>query len=205
MTVLREVLVLSVLIVLFIGSGAGLAIGVGLLLRAQATLAFFSRANRWVSSGMDVTARQDRPVRGPASLTDGQRRFAGAVFALGGAGAALFLAVGGNLPTLVAARGAAWVMSMVLADAIRWFLVIGCTGAAAIGVLLLFFPRGWVALEARANRWCSTQTFFAQADAMHSPIDRWIERSPRPAGVVIAVLSAISVTTFGVLLFSHLY
>ena len=59
---------------------------------------------------------------------------------------------------------------------------------------------GLARLEARANHWHSTRQFFARTDVMHTPLDRWIEQSPRPAGVLITILSLVAVTAFAALL-----
>ncbi|HZQ71812.1 MAG TPA: hypothetical protein VFB08_02775 [Burkholderiales bacterium] len=202
MATLREVLVQSVLIVLLLGSLAGIGIGIVLVLRAQAALGLFARLNHWVMSRADLRAREEYPVREHSSLTGSQRRIAGAIFASGGAFAAVVLASMPKIPAaaLLQARGGLWAASFVVADAVRWLLVLGCIGAFGAGVLLLFFPATWAALEQRANRWHSTKQFFAQSDVMHLPLDRWVERSPRPAGAVIMLLSLISLAAFAALL-----
>ena len=75
--------------------------------------------------------------------------------------------------------------------------------ALILGVALLFSPDIWARLEERANRWRSTQHFFASGDAMHLPLDRWVERSPRFAGGLITLLSAIALAAFGIF-YKHL-
>jgi len=204
MAMLREIVVQALLIALLLGSAAGVAVGIALVSRAQSTLAFFRRMNHWVTSRIDQKAREEHPVAGPASFSTPQRRLAGIVFALGGAFAVIALTSTPKIPaTLLQARGALWTASLMLADVVRWILVIGCTGSVIVGILLLFFPQAWARLEARANHWHSTQQFFARTDVMHTPLDRWIEQSPRPAGVLITILSLVGVTAFAVLLLWH--
>lgn len=202
MAALREVLVQSLLIVLILGSFAGVATGVALLVQAQAALAFLRRMNRWVNNRIDDKAREEHPVATTTALTAPQRRLAGTVFAVGGAYAAVMLLSTPKIPavTLLQARGAVWTISFFLADVLRWILIVGCAAATVIGILLLFFPAAWARIEARANRWHSTREVFARADVMHTPLDQWIERSPRVAGALVAVFSMVAVAAFAILL-----
>jgi hypothetical protein len=203
MAALREVLVQSLLIVLLLGSFAGIAIGVGLVIRTHAMLAFFGRMNRWVLSRMDSKAREEHPVGGASTLTSPQRRIAGTAFVLGGAFSAAVLATMPKIPAaaMLQARGGLWTMSLLLADALRWLLIVGCVFATVAGIMLIFFPDAWRRLEERANRWHSTKRFFTQTDTMHMPLDHWIERSPRAAGGLIALLSLVALIAFAALLF----
>lgn len=202
---LREVLVQSVLILLLIGSVAGFVIGLALLVRSEPTLLFFRRVNRWVATGIDIKAREERPVAGSTAMTPTQRRVAGSVFTIAGGFSAAVLASMPAIPAaaLLQARGPVWAFSLLLSDFLRWFLAVGCTGAAIVGILLVFFPETWTRVEAWANRWHSTQRLFADGDVMHMPLDRWIERAPRPAGALITVLSVVAVVAFATLLHLH--
>ena len=202
MAALREVIVQSLLILLLLGSVAGIAVGVGLVIRTQAMLGFFARMNRWVLSRMDSKAREEHPVGGASALSSSQRRIAGTAFVLGGAFSAAVLATMPKIPAaMLQARGGLWTVSLLVADALRWLLIVGCVFATVAGIMLIFFPDAWRRLEERANRWHSTRRFFAQTDTMHMPIDHWIERSPRPAGALIAVLSLVALIAFAALLF----
>ena len=202
MTALREVIVQSLLILLLLGSVAGIAVGVGLVIRTQAMLGFFARMNRWILSRIDSKAREEHPVGGASTLSSPQRRIAGTVFVLGGAFSAAVLATMPKIPAaaVLQARGGLWSISMVLADSVRWLLILGCVFATVAGIMLIFFPDAWRRLEERANQWHSTKRFFAQTDVMHMPLDRWIERSPRPAGALIAALSLVALIAFAALL-----
>ena len=200
MATLREVLVQSLLIVLLLGSFVGVATGVALVVQAQAALDFLRRMNRWVTNRIDQKAREEHPVGATRALSAPQRRVAGTAFTLGGAYAAILLASAPKIPaaTLLQARGVLWAVYLFLADVLRWVLVVGCTAAVVIGVLLLFFPAAWTRIEARANGWYSTREVFARADVMHTPLDQWIERSPRLAGALVAALSLIAVAAFAI-------
>jgi hypothetical protein len=203
MAAVRDILITSLLIALLLGSASGVLIGIGLAARAQATLQFFRRMNRWGLSWLDIKAREERPVPGSTSLSPMKRNIAGTAFVLGGGFAAYVLTVSAKAPAIVVERvwGKVSIVSLLLVEVIRWILVVGCVFAVVVGVLLLFFPEAWTRLEAVSNRWKSTSGFFNEADAMHTPVDRWVESSPRTAGIVIAALSVVSVAAFGALLY----
>jgi hypothetical protein len=205
MALLREMLIQAFILMLLVGSVVGVAVGVGLVARTEATLAFFRRMNRWALSGIEARAREERPTAEASALSPAKRRFAGVSFVIGGVFAVAVLASMPKIPAaaLLQARGALWVASFMLADALRWLLIIGCSVGTIVGVLLLFFPNTWMRLERRANRWYSTKRFFAETDVMHTPLDRWIERAPRPAGALIAILSVVSLVAFAGLLILH--
>jgi hypothetical protein len=85
----------------------------------------------------------------------------------------------------------------------RWFMVAGGLTAVAVGVMLLFFPRAYRALEERANHWYSTRQALTGGDSMRMSLDRWVEAYPRPAGAIIACLSVIAALAFAALVFSR--
>ena len=203
MAAVRDILITSLLIVLLLGSTTGVLIGIGLAARAQAALDFFRRINRWSVTWLDVRAREERPVSTSTSLSPMKRNFAGAAFVLGGGFAASVLTMSAKAPAIVVERvwGKLSIISLLLVEVIRWILVVGCVFAVVVGVLLVFFPAAWTRLESVSNQWKSTSGFFNEADAMHTPVDRWVESSPRTAGILIAALSVISVAAFGVLLY----
>ena len=200
MAALRDAILTAILLVLLVGSITGVIIGIGLAVRAEATLGFFRRVNRWGLTWLDVKAREERPVVAHAGLGLAQRRVAGSVFVAGGGFAAFALAISARIPGAFIAK--AWgTLSLVLIEAVRWLLVVGCVFAVLVGILLLFFPDAWTRFEAAANRWKSTHGFFSSADTMHTPLDRWVESSPQAAGWLIAILSTVSVVAFGALLY----
>jgi len=202
MGTLSAIFVQSLLIVLLLGSLAGVAVGVGLLVRAERALVIFRRLNHWFLSDLDLKARRDPAVTARKMFEPRQRRFVGLIFLIGGClGATLIASATAHSESPIALIGGELsVISGILVEALRWFLLVGCVAALMMGVMLLFFPGAWVRLEARANRWYSTERFFAQGDAMHLPLEGWIERSPRPAGALIAMLSLVAVVAFAGLL-----
>ena len=202
-----QILLQSFVIFLLVGGLFGLAVGTGLVLRSGAMLKFFASMNRWIS-----TRRHLKPIEIPRGMdnqlpADPKRRWlAGAIFALGGAYAALVLATEVDVMKVALAfdvRGPLLPVSAILIDTVRWFIVAGCAGAVVIGALLIFFPGAWHAIEARGNRWYSTRQLIAGGDEVHLTLDRWVELFPRAAGAIIIVLSLIPALTGGVLLFGR--
>lgn len=182
------------------GSLAGLAIGVGLLAAAPATLAFFDRMNRRISMRQATRALEvPRDIEGAPAR---RHPALGVAFLLGGGYTAVML-----LTQLDAGRaadafrvGQSRVVLEVALEATRWFLVVGGAAAVALGALLLFRPDAWIALEARANRWVSTRQMMRPTEEMHYGLDRLVERHPRAAGAILVVTSLVATAAFGFLL-----
>lgn len=187
------------------GSVLGIAVGLGLLLRSAATLRFFGTMNRWVS-----TRRILKPLEIPRSVgspTAKKPRWNGLVLVLAGAYVSVVLwhLDGAKLASAMVAHGARYaVFTGILLNAMRWFMVAGGLTSVAVGVMLLFFPGAYPALEARANRWYSTRQALTGGDRMHMALDRWVENFPRASGVLIAGLSLVSALAFAFLGFGRL-
>jgi hypothetical protein len=185
------------------GSLIGVLIGAGLLLGTQDTLLFFRRINRNVSM-----RRALKPLEIPRIIERPGRRhpWVGIAFMLGGAYAAIALLTQLDAAKTVAALGITRnpVTAEVLIDTLRWFLIVGGLAGVALGVILIFMPRVWAAVEAKANRWVSTRRMYTGGDEMHLGLDRWVESSPRAAGVIIGVSSLVAAGAFAILLFGRL-
>jgi hypothetical protein len=197
---IQEIVWLSLLLFLFLGSLAGLGLGIGLFVRTDSTLRLCRSMNKWVSSRAAL-----KPVEIPrtvgANIPEAKKRVvAGVVFLLGGLYASVQLA-GVKSPGAILFGTTKWaVIYAILFDSLRWFVLIGCLAAVVIGVMLLFFPAAWRRFEAWGNRWLSTRRAVAGGDAMHFPLERWVESSPRSAGGILTALSVVSLLAFGVLI-----
>jgi hypothetical protein len=177
----------------------GIAVGLGLLLRTAATLRFFGTMNRWVS-----TRRSLKPLEIPRSIgspTARKPRWNGLVLVIAGAYVSVVLwQLDGSKLAFAMPQGTRYaVMTGIVFSALRWFMVAGGLAVVAVGVMLLFFPGAYPAFEARANRWYSTRQALSGGDSMHMGLDRWVERFPRAAGLLIACLSLVSALAFGFL------
>jgi hypothetical protein len=179
------------------GSLLGIAVGVGLVLNSRATLDLFRRMNRWVS-----TRQAMKPLEIPRNVeTAGPKpRWNGLVFVIAGAYVSIVLwQVNAGKAVSAVTLGTRSVMTEILLNASRWIMVAGGLAAVAVGIMLLFFPAAFARFETRANRWYSTRRALSGGDAMHMPLDRWVESFPRASGALIACLSVVSALAFGLL------
>ena len=190
--VLRDVLLQTAVWFLLVGSVAGIAVGVGLLVRASGTLAFVARMNRWVSTDERVLRVLEQP-RGGASVSPREGRWIGALFMLLGGYCLVVLVAKVDTVKVAAAFGLAHSrLAWVVLDSLHWLLALGCAGAVIAGALLAFFPGGWAALDARANRQYWSGQLAGTGDRMHLALDEMVARSPRVFGALLILLSLVS-------------
>ena len=201
----EQLILVPLLVFLTLGCLLGIAVGAGLMAASTRTLHLVQGMNRWVS-----TRRFAEPLdtaRDLDSKVKRHRRVFGIVFALAGA-YALFVLVGqpetGRLAAVLSAKTSNPVFVATFVEASRWLLAIGSVVAVAVGAMLAFVPQALERIEARANRWVSTEKFAASGDAMHTPLDRLVADHPRAAGGVILVFSLIVVIDFAILLAGRL-
>jgi uncharacterized protein YjeT (DUF2065 family) len=200
-SILTQLLVSTLVAFLFAGSLLGLALGIGLVLRAGVMLPFIHFMNHWVSARQVLTPlERPRQVRPLAS--SGARWFGALLIALGAFAAAILVAKldPGAVANLFKVDARTSLVGILL-DAIRWFLVAGSLAAVVIGIMLLCFPQAWRRVEARANRWYSTQELERAGDALRPSLDRLVEAFPRASGLVLLVLSVSAALACGMLLF----
>jgi hypothetical protein len=200
-SMVTQLVLTTVVIFLFAGSLLGLALGIGLLVRARFMLPFIQLMNQWVS-----TRQALKPLELPLQVAPaaGGARWFGAVLAALGAFAAVILLGrldGGALAAFFRLDSAS--LLAILLEALRWFLVVGSLTAVFTGFMLLFFPQAWRKVEARANYWYSTRHLEIAGDALHPPLDRIVEAFPRASGAVILALSAIAAVSSAMLLFGR--
>jgi hypothetical protein len=180
-------LVFTAVLFLFVTSLLGIAVGLGLMLRSPTMLGFFRRMNHWVSTRQALKPLE-MPVRLPA-IDAGARWFAMIPIAVGAYAALVLVRV-------EAPRS----LSGLAIEALKWSLVAGSAASIVAGLLLLFFPRLWRKVEARANRWYSTRHLELAADRLYMPLDRVAEAFPRAAGAVILILSLVAAVASGMIL-----
>lgn len=188
---LRQVLLQAAVWFLLVGSVAGVLVGLGLVTRTAGTLAFFARVNRWVST--DRVLQVLEAPHGSGSVSSREGRWIGALFMLLGGYCLVVLVVNVDAGRLAAAFG--WAhsrLAWVVLDSLHWMLALGCAAAVLAGALLAFFPDGWTALEARANRQYWSGQLAGTGDRMHLALDELVARSPRVCGALLVVLSVIS-------------
>jgi hypothetical protein len=195
MSALQQILLTSVLAFLLAGSLFGVAIGAGLFARSARARSFMSALNRWVSM-----RRVLRPVELPRDSGKGGRAL-GVVLAVAG-GYSLFVLAPASAARLAAMLriGSASPLALIAIESAKWLLVVGCAVSVAIGIMMVFFPRAWRAVEERANRWYSTRQLTMGGNDMHVPLERMAEVHPRAAGVAILALSIASAVATALLL-----
>ena len=200
MAAIQEIIGLSLLLFLLVGSLAGLGLGVGLLTGAERTLRLCHSMNHWVSSRAAL-----KPIEIPRTVgvnipESKKRGIAGVLFVVGGSYAAVLLA-GVKSPGAVLFGTSKWAaVYAVLFDTLHRCVLVGCIAGVVIGVMLLFFPGAWHRFETWGNRWYSTRRIVASGEVMHLPLERWVESSPRSAGGILTALSVVALVAFGILL-----
>jgi hypothetical protein len=182
------------------GSLLGLLIGSGLLLRRAATLRFIRWMNLWVS-----TRQAFKPLELPLRVAQSaaSARWFGAVLVALGAYTTVVLiaAVDVNGITALLKVDARYSLAAIGIHAAKWILVVGGIMAIATGIMLLFFPRVWRGVEARANRWYSTGNIEGSEETLYMSLDRTVEAFPRASGVLILALSLATAIGSGLLVF----
>jgi hypothetical protein len=196
-------LVVSALVAfVFAVSVLGLALGLGLIVRSAATLAFIGLMNRWVSIRQALQPLEaPRRVARPAGTT----RWFGVFLVAVGAYAALVVLGTFDVPRLAALlkMDPRYSLASLALETLKWLLVLGSLGGVATGLMLLFAPGAWRTLEERANRWYSTGNLELAGDRPYMSLDRMVEARPRAAGWVIFALSLLAAVASGILLFAR--
>lgn len=192
-------LLTAVMLFLLAGSLLGVLIGGGLVLRSAAILRFIGWMNRWIS-----TRQAFKPLELPLRVaqTAAHARWFGLVLlALGGYTAFILIAaVDVNGIAALLKVDARYSLAAIAIHTAKWILVLGGILAVATGLMLLFFPRAWRSVEARANRWYSTGDLEGSEDTVYMSLDRLVEAFPRSAGALILALSLVTAVGSGMLL-----
>lgn len=195
-----QLLLSSFLVFLLAGSLLGLLIGAGLLVQSTATLRFIRWMNSWVS-----TRQAFRPLELPVQVAQGaaSTRWFGAVLVALGAYTTVILiaAIDVNGITALLKVDARYSLAAIAIHAAKWTLVLGGIMAVVTGIMLLFFPRAWRSVEARANRWYSTGNFEGSEDTVYMSLDRVVEAFPRASGGLILALSLATAVGSALLVF----
>jgi hypothetical protein len=201
--ILWQILAPALKLLALSGSLAGVALGVCLIVRSEATLRYLRGMNRWVSSrramkSLEIPRNVERAAhRGGRGI--------GIVVAAIGAYALVVLALQFDPGKLASVLGEhpRYSIAAIVIDGVRWILVAGCATAVVAGLMLVFAPRALATLETLGNRWISSRQMATGGDTMRVPLDRFAEHYPRAAGIVITALSAAAAVASVVLHFSR--
>jgi hypothetical protein len=202
--VLGKILVPFVVHLFFVVAIIGVALGVSLIVASARMQAIFATGNRWIS-GREATKWLTVP-HDISQLAHRNRRWLGVVFAA--AGAVLLVTIMlrfGSAEFAAALQLARPSLSVLWAlTALKWFLVLGCSSAVVLGILLIFFPGALGAIETRTDRWVSTRRWIEGGDVMRMSLDNLVLRTPRIAGLIMLLGSAFVAVASGILIFTRL-
>jgi len=182
------------LIILFlVVAVTGFAVGIGLLVSTQKTIASFHAVNRWVSTRHALKSVE--VSRDTERISHKYQRWVAGGFVIGGLVSVVGLIAGVDVAatSAVIARQAMVPTVAIILNTVKWFLVAGSAFGVVIGGMLLFYPNAEATLEKFANQWVSSRRVVRNWDDMHMTLDRLVEAHPRPAGWVIAFTSAAAV------------
>lgn len=182
---------------LLLGSLLGIAVGIGLILRAPGMLRFIHVMNRWVSMPGAVTA-----LEAAVPMPAGQGRWLGAVLIVVGAYSAAVLLGSVDAHRVAALFGvnARSPLVGIVLDSAKWALVLGSLAGIGAGIMLLLFPRAWRSIEVSANRWYSTRELAAAGDTPYVALDRVVAAFPKASGCLILAMSLVAMLSSAMLL-----
>jgi hypothetical protein len=172
--------------VVLVFASVGFAAGVGLIVASARTLRFFDVMNRWIST-RGAFRTLDLP-RSTEQFSHRNRRWVGGALIAGGLFAAIGLAAGVDAAAVGAAfakRGMG-LLATIIADTLRWFLIVGSVAGVLVGLMLAFSPDALARLEKHANRWFTARTALRGGDDMRLTLDKLVAVHPRPAGWILA-------------------
>jgi hypothetical protein len=181
----------------------GFAVGVGLVFNHVRMHQFFGIMNRWISMRHFtkwLAVPHDTELVGKPF-----QRLMGVVFILAAAFSTFVLITQVDVNRVVAALAINAPYSLIawITECVRWFLIAGGMAAIVVGIMLIFSPNSFIAIETRANHWYSFRRHIQSADAMHMGFDRSVESHPRAIGWIIAAAALVVVADYGILLFVH--
>ncbi len=202
-TTVLQLLLPTLLIFLFIGSIFAIVIGAGLVLRGKAMFRYFGSLNRWVSTseGMNKVDASYNIER----IMHRQRRLLGVVFLALAALSFVVLVAKFDAVVLASifARRFPSIAVELVAESLKWILIIGDVLAIVVGATLILIPDVLAKVEARMNTWYAPPANGKDPDTMHLTLDTWAQAHPRAAGWIIIVLAAFVVVNLGVLIFGR--
>ncbi|MDD5177389.1 MAG: hypothetical protein PHQ05_13310 [Sterolibacterium sp.] len=184
----------------FIGGIVAVAIGVGLILRSPQVFRLFELLNRTVSARHATKAMAIQ--RDSEQFAWKYRRPIGIVFVVGAVYAVWGMVTGAGNSVIVAMLNlklpAGYVFWIV--ESLRYFLVVGCTTAILVGILMLISPDTLKTIENVGSRWYSTRQIAPDAEKMNLTLDKWVAAFPRTTGLILVFPALGMVFYFGELL-----
>ena len=198
--VMNQLIIPSVVLFFFIGGLAAAAIGVGLILRSPRVFRIFDLLNHSVSPRRATKFLSIR--RDSGTFVWKYRRRIGLVFVLGALYSLWGLITGAGNAAIVAMLNLKFPSHFVfwIVESLRYFMIVGCTAAIIVGILMLVSPDTLKSIENVGARWYSARQTFPHGDRMNMPLDKWVAAFPRTAGLIIVFPALAVVMYFGDLL-----
>jgi len=184
----------------FIGGIVAVAIGIGLILRSPRVFRLFDLLNHSVS--MRQATRPLAVPRDSSNFVWKYRRLIGSVFVVGAVYSIWGLVTGAGNSAIVTMLNLELPSGYVfwIVESLRYFLVVGCTAAIIVGILMVVSPDTLKAIEDVGSRWYSTRQIAPEAERMNLGLDQWVVAFPRTAGLIIVLPALGMVMYFGELL-----
>lgn len=198
MDIINHILLRSFLVFLFVGSIAGLVVGVGMLLKPQWVASLNERLSRWVSTEK-IEEQFDRP-RWVERVAYKYHRLVGSIVFIG----ALFI-----LYTFLFNYNVRKISTVIppggwrLMDALVGLLVVGSVVAALVGLIILAKPSLLRDLEKSTNSWVSTDGILHYFNTMREGPEQEMFRYRKFVGAFFIVGSLFTLAVIGRLLWSH--
>ena len=163
----------------------GLAAGIGLLVSTTATFRFFNDINRWIS--LRPAFRGAEVPRDSADRFVHRNRYAvGIALIIGGAASLVILLtqITGFALAPSLAKGKIATLLEVIAESLRWFLIVGGAFGVITGLMLCFAPGALAGMERYGNRWISPRRMSRGVDDLKPVLDELVASNPRRSGWV---------------------
>jgi len=190
-----QIIVPALLWFFFIGGAVAVLISVGLIMRSSRVFQLFGLVNTSVSA-RHATKTLAIP-RDSSQFFWKYRMPIGIAFVVGAIYSVWGLVTGAGNSAIVSLLNlelpAGYVFWIV--ESLRYFLVVGCTAAIMVGVLMVISPDTLKVIEQAAGRWYSTRKFAPQAERMNLEFDQWVAAFPRTAGLIL-ILPALGIAIY---------
>ena len=180
MSIIQEILLRFLLVLLCVGSLAGVLLGAGMLWKPE-RIAFWNQYfSRWVSADK-VHEQLDRP-RWIERYFYRHHRLVGVLLLIGAVFVVYVFLFSKNMRRISAVIASG---SSGLWDALVGILLIGSVLAALVGGIVLVRPSLLREIEKSSNRWIATEGMVKLFDGMHYSFDQRLLRHRKTAGVLM--------------------
>lgn len=199
-TSIHQWIIPSVVWFLFIGSAMAVTIGISLILRSPRIFRTFELLNHSVSARRATKFLAIR--RDSSRFVWKYRHPIGIFFVFGAVYSLLGLLFGAGNAAIVARLNLKFPTVFVfwIVESLRYFMIVGCTTAIIVGLLMFISPDTLKSVEMIGAQWYSTRKVIKDGDKMHMPLEKWVTTYPRTAGLIIFFPAMVQVMYFGDLL-----